>query len=375
VLPCLNEAASLAKCIHEARRALEDAGVAGEVIVADNGSSDGSQAIAAACGARVCTIADKGYGSALMGGIAVARGRYVLMADADGTYDLSYVPRFIEKLRQGCDLVMGNRFVGSIEPKAMPFLHRYLGNPVLSGIGRFFFSSPVRDFHCGIRAFRADAYAQMGLRCNGMEFASEMVVKASVLGMRIGEVPAALRRGPPGRSPHLRTWRDGWRHLRFLLLYSPRWLFLVPGAVLMAAGLGTMCALLPGPFHLGTAVLDVHTMVYAACAVLLGFQTIAFAAFSHIFAVTQGLLPASRRLEELFRYITLETGLACGAVLAGCGLIGSVYAATKWGRVGFGPLDYELTMRTVIPSATALTLGIQVMFASFFLSLLGIRRN
>jgi len=270
-------------------------------VVADNGSTDGSREIGERMGVRTVLVERTGYGSALMAGISAARGRYILIADADGSYDVSELPRFLEKLRAGYDLVMGNRFLGSIRPKAMPFLHRRLGNPLLSGLGRLFFKSPCHDFHCGMRAFRKDAYERMGLRTTGMEFASEMVVKATLLRLRITEVRATL--SPDGRSrpPHLRTWHDGWRYLRFLLLYSPRWLFLYPGLVLMLAGVLAGGWLLSGPRKVGSVQLDVHTLLYAAMAVLVGFQAVAFAVFTKIFAVSEGLLPRYPRLTAVFR--------------------------------------------------------------------------
>ena len=375
VMPCLNEAETLAVCIARAQRALREAGIAGEVIVADNGSTDGSQEIAERLGARVVPVAERGYGNALMGGIAAAAGRYIIMGDADASYDFGHAPRFLEKLREGADLVMGNRFRGGIQRKAMPPLHRYFGNPALTRIGRLFFHSPVGDFYCGIRGFRKDAYEKMGLRTTGMEFATEMVVKATLLKLKIAEVPTTL--SPDGRSrpPHLRTWRDGWRTLRFFLLYSPRWLFLYPGLWLMLAGMALGLWLLPTSRTVGTVTFDVHTLLYAAIAILLGFQAISFAVFTKLFAISEGLHPPDPVLDRLFRYITLEVGLLVGVMLTVAGLATSVYAVGLWGSVHFGSLDYSHTMRMVIPAALFLTLGVQTIFASFFLSVLGLRRR
>lgn len=375
VMPCLNEAETLETCIVKAQRAMREANIAGEVVVADNGSTDGSVAIAERLGARVVNVRAKGYGNALMGGIAVALGKYVVMGDADDSYDFGHIPRFVEQLRKGSDLVMGNRFRGGIQKDAMPPLHRYFGNPALTRLGRLFFRSPVGDFYCGMRGFRKEAYERMGLRTTGMEFATEMVVKCTLLDMRIAEVPTTL--SPDGRSrpPHLRTWRDGWRTLRFFLLYSPRWLFLYPGMALMLGGSLLGLWLLPAQRTVGSVTFDVHTMVYAAAFVLLGFQAIAFAVFTKLFAISEGLLPPDRTLDKLFQYITLEVGLAVGTLLTIAGLATAVYAVSTWGSQHFGPLDYSHTMRLVIPSALFLTLGAQTIFASFFMSVLGLRRR
>jgi glycosyltransferase involved in cell wall biosynthesis len=375
VMPCLNEAETLGICIEKAQTAMQAAGIAGEIIVADNGSTDGSQAIAESYGARVVRVEQQGYGAALMGGIAAARGKYIVMGDADASYDFGDIPLFVEQLRAGYDLVMGNRFAGGIQAGAMPALHRYLGNPVLTRIGKLFFHSPCKDFHCGLRGFTKSAYTRMGLRTTGMEFASEMVVKATLFQMPICEVPTALKPDGRSRAPHLRTWRDGWRHLRFLLLYSPRWLFLYPGLVLMCIGVLVGGWLLPGPKRIGSAVLDVHTLLYAAIAVLLGFQSIAFAVFTKIFAISEGLHPPDTGLNGMFRYITLEVGLVAGAALSILGLGISAYAVHIWSAVGFGPLDISHTLRLVIPAALCLTVGVQTIFSSFFLSILGLRHK
>ena len=375
VMPCLNEAETLEICIVKAQRALEEANIAGEIVIADNGSTDGSIEIAERLGTRVVNVRAKGYGNALMGGIAVATGKYVVMGDADDSYDFGHIPRFVEQLRSGADLVMGNRFHGGIQKDAMPPLHRYLGNPALTKLGRLFFRSPVGDFYCGMRGFRKDAYERMGLRTTGMEFATEMVVKATLLDLRIAEVPTTLSPDGRSRAPHLRTWRDGWRTLRFFLLYSPRWLFFYPGIVLMLVGAVLGLWLLPAPRTVGGVTFDVHTLVYAAAFVLLGFQAIAFACFTKIFAIAEGLHPPDAALDKLFRYITLEVGIAVGAVLTIAGLATSIYAVSNWGAQHFGLLDYSHTMRIVIPGALLLTLGVQTIFASFFMSVLGLRRR
>ncbi|HEV2132788.1 MAG TPA: glycosyltransferase family 2 protein [Terracidiphilus sp.] len=375
VMPCLNERLTVGSCVRSAVESLRAAGIAGEVIVADNGSTDGSQEIAAAAGARVVPVEAKGYGNALIGGIVAARGAYVLMADADSSYDFEHIPRFVEQLRTGQDLVMGNRFRGGIERGAMPPLHRYLGNPVLTGLGRLFFKSPCGDFHCGMRAFRRDSFLKMDIRSTGMEFASEMVVKASLLGMKVSEAPTTLKPDGRDRRPHLRTWRDGWRHLRFLLMYSPRWLFLYPGMALILAGAAASAWLLPGPRVVGGIEFDIHTLLYAFVAVLLGFQLVAFAVFTKVFAISEGLLPEDPRMARIFRYVKLETGLVAGGLLMLLGIAGSILAVAGWAKLGFGNLDPQHMLRVVMPSVFALTLGVQISFSSFFLSILGLRRR
>jgi glycosyltransferase involved in cell wall biosynthesis len=375
VMPCLNEAGTLQTCIEKASRSLRECNIVGEIIVADNGSTDGSASIAARMGARVVRVEPRGYGSALMGGIAAARGKYIIMGDADDTYDFSNLGPLIGKLREGYDLVMGNRFKGGIKPGAMPPLHRYLGNPLLTGIGRLLFRSECGDFHCGLRGFNKAAIMKLDLRTSGMEFASEMVVKASLRKMRVTEVPTVLSPGGRTRPSHLRTWRDGWRHLRFLLLYSPRWLFLYPGAFLMALGLAIGLWLVPGPRVVGRVTFDVHTLLYAAIAVLIGFQAIIFAVFTKIFAISEGFLPEDPRLNRVFRFVTLEVGLVVGAALLLLGLAGSIYAFGAWGAGSFGPLEPSRTLRIIIPAITLLTLGCQVILSSFFLSILGLRRR
>lgn len=375
IMPCLNEAETVEVCLRKAQAAIQKHRLSAEVIVADNGSTDGSQQIAERCGARVVSVPDRGYGNALRSGIDAARGRLIVIGDADDSYDFSEIFPFVEKLREGYDLAMGTRLKGNILPGAMPWLNRWVGNPLLTAIGRLFFACPVSDFHCGLRAFSKEAYRRMQLVTTGMEFASEMVVKASFNGMRIAEVPITFYKDGRSRPPHLRRWRDGWRHLRFMLLYSPRWLFLYPGAALMVLGLIAGLWLLPGPRVLGGVTLDVHTLLYAAIVVVIGFQAIAFAVYTKVFAISEGLLPEDPRLNKAFRYITLEVGLAVGAVLLVGGFVGSLYAVGAWGVRGFGPLDPSRALRIVIPSATALALGCQIILSSFFLSVLGLKRQ
>jgi len=371
-MPCLNEAETLARCIQAAQQALEDGGFAGEVIVADNGSTDGSVAIAKELGARVVEVARRGYGNALIGGIQAAEGAFVIMGDADESYDFAAIGPFVERLRGGDDLVVGNRFLGGIRPGAMPWSHRWLGNPVLTRIGRLFFHAPVGDMHCGLRGFRKDAVERMHLRAAGMEFASEMVIKASLKGMRISEVPVVLRRDGRSRPPHLRTWRDGWRHLRFMLLFSPRWLFLYPGAAIFAFGFVLSALLLPGPLRVAGVRLDIHTLLVAGFLCLLGYQLVLFAVFTKIFAIRVGFHPPHPVLKRLFQYVTLEVGLLVGALMSLAGVVALIAAVISWQSAGFGNLDPSLTMREVIPAVVLLALGTQTVFASFFLSILSI---
>ncbi|MDQ2840815.1 MAG: glycosyltransferase family 2 protein [Acidobacteriota bacterium] len=375
VMPCLNEAETLAGCIQNAFRAISDAGVNGEVIVADNGSTDDSPLIAVREGARVVPVPVKGYGAALMGGIEAARGTYILMADADASYNLSHLTRFLAPLKSGADLVMGNRFKGGIEPGAMPLLHRYLGNPVLSMLGRLLFGAPVNDFHCGIRAFSKSAIQRLNLRTVGMEFASEMVVKASLMGLAIAEVPTTLTPDGRSRPPHLRTWRDGWRHLRFLLLYSPRWLFLYPGAVLSLLGLAATIWLLPGQRSIGSLHFDVGTLAYALASILIGLHTCVFAVSAKIFGILEGLLPSDPDFERWFKFVTLETGLSVGLLAFALGFGNAVFSLWKWEQAGFGPLTPSTSIRLSLPAAGAMMVGAEVILTSFFLSLLGMRRR
>ena len=374
LMPCLNEAETLATCIQKALAYLAQSGVSGEVLIADNGSSDGSQAIARGLGARVIDVPEKGYGAALIAGIAGARGRFVIMGDSDDSYDFSALDPFIAKLRDGFDLVMGNRFKGGIAPGAMPPLHRYLGNPVLSTIGRVFFGGPIRDFHCGLRGFSRVAIAALDLRAPGMEFASEMVVKATMRGLRITEVPTTL--SPDGRSrpPHLRSWRDGWRHLRFLLIFCPRWLFFYPGALLFALGAITMAVLLPGPVMLGFVTLDVHTLLYASGAVVMGFQAMQFWVFARLYGALTGLLPEPPGLTQTLSRFGLEAALVVAALLLLLGFGLGFFALAQWGAEDFGALSGGKVMRLAIASVTAMLLALQLAFGAFFLALLGMMR-
>ncbi len=373
VMPCLNEAETLAVCIRKARSFLEAGGIDGEIVVADNGSLDGSREIAVAAGARVVEVAEKGYGSALMGGIEAAQGEYVVMGDADDSYDFSNLGGFLAALDEGCELVMGNRFKGGIMPGAMPFLHRYLGNPVLSGIARLFFKSDIGDFHCGLRAFRRDAILSLGLQTTGMEFASEMVVKATMKGLRITEVPTVLYPDGRTRPPHLRTWSDGWRHLRFLLLYSPRWLFFYPGMFLTMIGILLSSFLLGGPRQVGGITFDINTLVYASFLILLGVQALFFSLFTYTFGVNAGLRLPDRMTDLLFQRITLERGILLSLGMVILGIASSAGALFYWSRNFFGDIDPEFSMRLVIPGAVLFTLGVQTFFASFFLSILNTR--
>jgi len=375
VLPCLDEAETLATCITKAQRAMKELAVDGEVIVADNGSADGSQEIARRLGARVIDVPVQGYGSALLSGISAARSEFVVIADADDSYDLSRLEPFVDALRGGAELVMGNRFLGGIEPGAMPTLNRYVGNPILTRLGRLLFRSPSGDFHCGMRAFRRSSILSLGLRTAGMEFASEMVVRATLAELQIVEVPVTLSPDGRTRAPHLRPWRDGWRHLRFLFLYSPRWLFFYPGIALMLVGLALGIALLPGSLHIGSVGLDVNAFVYCAVAVIVGFQAVLFSVLARAFAVGAGLLPPSRNTERIFRIVTLEVGLAVGALLLLAGIGLSIYTVLFWSGRSFGALSTSSTIRLVVPAAMLMILGLETVLASFFLSILGINRR
>jgi hypothetical protein len=373
-MPCLNEAETVAVCVRKALRAFAEGGLSGEVVVADNGSCDGSQELARAAGARVVDVRERGYGSALRGGIEAARGRFVIMGDADDSYDFSQLLPFVQKLREGWDLVMGNRFRGGVERGAMPWKNRWIGNPALSGLGRLFFHAPVGDFHCGLRGFSVDAFRRMGLRTTGMEFASEMVIKAHLKGMRITEVPIHLYPDGRSRPPHLHPWRDGWRHLRFMLLFSPRWLFLVPGLLLLAVGGLASLVLLAGPVMVGAVGFDIHTLLVAAFLCVLGYQLVVFAVFSRIYAVVEGFHPNQPLLDRMMRFARLETGLLAGFLLLLGGALVLALAVWGWRESGFGTLDPRQTMRQLIPAVTLMTLGVQTVFASFFLSLLGLPR-
>lgn len=370
VMPCLNEAETIGVCIDKAQAALQQGGIDGEVIVADNGSTDGSQQIVLDRGARLVPVPERGYGAALIGGFTAARGRYLIMADGDDSYNFAHIPRFLEKLRAGADLVMGNRFQGGIEPGAMPPLHRYLGNPVLSFLGRTIFRADCGDFHCGMRGLSKDAFQRMGLRCTGMEFASEMVVKATLANMRIAETPTTLSPDGRTRAPHLRTWRDGWRHLRFLFLYSPRWLFLYPGVAMMLIGIAATAWLLPAQRVVGSFSLDVDTLVYALGLILIGFQAIVFAVCAKVYGVSHGLLPHRPLVEKAVERFTLEKGLLAGAALTVAGLVAGFYGVHLWRIAGFGELNPDAILRITLPSCCAIVLGVEAIFASCFLSVL-----
>jgi len=375
LMPCLDEAETVATCVRKARGFLERTGIAGEVLVADNGSSDGSQELATRAGARVVPIARRGYGSALLGGIEAARGRFVIMADADDSYDFSQLDGFVDALRAGNTMVIGHRFRGGIRRGAMPFLHRYLGNPVLSFAGRLFFSARIGDFHCGLRGVERAALLRLGLRAPGMEFASEMIVKATLARWRIAEVPTML--SPDGRSrpPHLRSWRDGWRHLRFLLMMSPRWLMLYPGAFLIAAGTAAEVAILRGPVIIDGVGFDIHTMLYAAGATILGVQLLLFSLVARTVGVLKNLLPVTPALERFLRVFTLERGILAGATLGLCGFALALVSVVSWAHARLTALDPVTMMRVAIPSVTLMLAGAEIVFASFLLGFIDVRAN
>ena len=370
VMHCLNEAQTIGTCIEKARSFVDKSGILAEVIVADNGSTDGSVEIAVRQGAIVEYVARPGYGAALNGGIERARGRYVIFADADDSYDFSDLMPLVDKLREGHDLVIGDRFGGQIEEGAMPPMHRYVGNPILSGIGRFLYKSPVQDFHCGLRGLRREIYPQLQLKSDGMEFASEMIVKATMLGMRIAEVPITLYPDGRDRAPHLRTWRDGWRHLRLMVIHSPRWLFFYPGLLTFLLGLFIVGWLFPGPRTVGAVTLDVHTMLYGAIMIIVGLQGVSFALFASQFTANANLLPRDDGLMRLLGTITVERGVLLGLILFAVGLSGTLYAVLVWGDAGYGDLLPTQMMRLAIPSVTALACGAQVVFISFFMGVL-----
>ena len=374
-MPCLNEAETLETCIVQAKAFLKNNDIEGEVVIADNGSTDGSQDIALRNGARVVNVPERGYGAALRAGIADARGQFVAMGDADDSYDFGTLGPFIDSLRQGNELVMGNRFAGGIDPGAMPWLHKYIGNPVLSFIGRLFFRVPIRDFHCGLRAFRKKSILGLNLRTTGMEFASEMVVKASLWNLKIDEQPTTLRKDGRSRPPHLRSFHDGWRHLRFLLLHSPRWLFLYPGLVLLLIG-GVMTGLLiNGPVALFGLGLDVGSMLYTAAIAVLGVQLILFAVLAKIYAVAEGFLPTSPRFEQINSRISFESGIVLGVVILLAGIIASIASLLRWRDSDWGSLEPTQTVRTVIPAVLGLIVGGQVLLAGLFSSFLRIRKQ
>ncbi|WP_040278861.1 glycosyltransferase family 2 protein [Psychroserpens damuponensis] len=374
VMPCLNEEETLAICITKAQGFLSSNNISGEIIIADNGSTDSSIAIANSLNATVIHVKEKGYGNALKGGITAAQGKYIIMADADDSYDFEQLMPFLEKLREGFDLVMGNRFKGGIKKGAMPFLHRYLGNPVLSFIGRLFFKIKIGDFHCGLRGFSKEAFKTMKLKTTGMEFASEMIVKSKLNNLSITEVPTVLHKDGRTRPPHLNTWPDGWRHLRFLTLYSPKWLFLYPSLLLMILGVITSIALIIKPLSFGNITLDVHTLLYTASMILIGFQFFVFYALTKVFAVENELLPKSNRYQNLFKYISLEKGLVFGFLFVLIGIILSVKGVSDWNMANFGKLNPSHTLRIIIPAIFTMLLGIQVILFSLFFSILGLKK-
>lgn len=378
VMPCLNEEESLEACIQEAMAAIETSGTTGEVVIADNGSTDNSIKIALKAGARVVNVADKGYGSALQGGIKEAKGKFILMGDADGSYNFGELPGFLKLLRDGHDLVMGCRLPkggGIIEKGAMPWKHRWIGNPVLSGLGKLFFASQVIDFHCGLRAFRKDAVLGLDLRTPGMEFASEMVIKAQLQGLRIGQLPITLRCDSRSCPPHLRSFRDGWRHLRFMLLYSPKWLFVVPGALLFLIGLIGSIILLPRPLTVfGGITLDLNTLLVSSTSMLVGFQIFFFGIFTKAYAVSNGLLPGKDYWLKLINGKSVEIGIIIGfiIILAGTATLG--YALMEWKTANFGHISYQESLRKVIPAVICIGLGIQTVVSGFALAILGLKR-
>lgn len=373
VMPCLNEAETLAICIDKAQGYLARSGVVGEIVIADNGSTDGSQEIAIAHGARVVQVSAKGYGNALMGGIVDARGTYVIMGDADDSYDFSQLDGFVERLRAGDELVMGNRFRGGIEPGAMPPLHKYLGNPVLSTIGRLLFRSDIKDFHCGLRGFRRDSILKLGLITTGMEFASEVVVKSTLTGLRVSEVPTTLAKDGRSRPPHLRSWYDGWRHLRFLLLFSPRWLFLIPGTIAVVLGLGGALVLTVGPVTVGEIGFGVASQLYLAALAVVGYQAVLFAILTKLYARHEGFyLPRSRTFDRFAEKATLERGAIVGVLLFVAGLGVAAVQLAAWASTGFGPQDVGDTIRLAIPAVLLMMLGFQTGMSAMFLGILSI---
>jgi glycosyltransferase involved in cell wall biosynthesis len=378
VIPCLNEAETLSTCIKKAQQAFREHDIAGEIIVADNGSTDRSQAIASEMGAHLVHVEAKGYGSALMGGITAAKGKYVIMGDADDSYDFLEIPKFVAKLRQGFDLVQGCRLPaggGRVLPGAMPLSHRWCGNPLFTLIARRWFKAPIHDVYCGLRGFTKELYDRLDQRCTGMEFATEMIIKSSMYGRRIAEVPITLH--PDGRKTipsHLRTFRDGWRTLRFFLMYSPRWLFLIPGVFLIVLGLIGYAVAMPG-MTISGVTFDAHTLLFASLAILVGYQAILFAIFAKTFAISEGLHPEDQRMSQFFKIMNLERGLLLGSAATVIGIVLLLSAINQWRLTGFGNLDYRYTMRWVIPGSTLTAVGVQTILSSFFVSILGMRRK
>ena len=376
-MPCLNEAETLARCIEKAKLGIQKSGVRGEIVIADNGSTDGSQAIAEKSGARLVPVKEKGYGSALIGGVRAASGEWIIMGDADDSYDFSDLNGFVKKFREGFELVMGCRLPvggGTISPGAMPWKNRWIGNPILSFIGRLFFKCPAHDFHAGLRGFTKTAFEKMELQTTGMEFASEMVIKSTLKGLKISEVPITLHKDGRSRPPHLKPWRDGWRHLRFMLLFSPRWLFLVPGLLLSALGFIFAARLSIGNFQIGSVQFNVGTLVVACMTVIVGFQLVAFAFFTKVFAIAEGLLPDDPKLTRVFKVFTLEKGLVFGLLV----LLGGIFLLAQsvwiWRQANYGILpSTEENLRRLIPAVTLVVLGVQIIFSSFFMSTLGLK--
>ncbi len=378
VIPCLNEADTLAQCIARAQETIAGAGIAGEIVVADNGSSDASPDVAARAGVRVISVDERGYGAALIGGINAARGTYIIMGDADASYDFAEITKFLERLRAGDDLVQGCRLPsggGTVRPNAMRFLHRVWGNPMFSLLGRWWFKVPIHDIHCGLRGFRRDFWFTLNQQCTGMEFASEMLIKAALKSGRIGEVPITLY--PDGRvehRSHLRTFRDGWRHLRFYLLFSPRWLFLAPGLTLVTLGLFGYVLAYPR-LSIGRATFDVNTLLFGSLGLILGYQSILFGLLTRVFATVEGLMPEDARLARLYRVLNLERGIGLGLVAAIGGFAFLAVAVGVWIDADFGRLDYAQVMRIVIPGVTLAALGVQTILSSFFFSIVGLARR
>jgi glycosyltransferase involved in cell wall biosynthesis len=372
LMPCLNEAETIGICISKAKNYLEQKRINGEILIADNGSTDGSTEIANNLGARVVEIKERGYGAALIGGIDAARGTYVIMGDADDSYDFENLDEFVDNLRKGYDLVMGNRFRGGVKPGAMPFLHQYLGNPILSFLGRTFFRNSIGDYHCGLRGFNKISIQKIDLKTTGMEFATEMVVKAAINHLKIIEVPTTLSPDGRTRKPHLRTWRDGWRHLRFMLMYAPNWLFLYPGILLMAICLVIGIRLLTGPIFVGGIGLDVHTLVVSQLGFIIGYQAVNYYVFSKIIAIKQGLIPDDDKVKHLFSIFNLERGLLIGFLLFIIGLVMFVLMIVNWGASSFGSINVEDGMRIIIPSSLFIAIGIQTILSSFLLSQIGL---
>jgi glycosyltransferase involved in cell wall biosynthesis len=376
LMPCLNEAETLARCIEKAKLGIQRAGVRGEILIADNGSTDGSQTIAEKSGARVVNVKEKGYGSALIGGICAASGEWILMGDADDSYDFSDITGFVKKFQAGDELIMGCRLPGgggTISPGAMPWKNRWIGNPILSFIGRLFFKCPAHDFHAGLRGFTKTTFDALDLQTTGMEFASEMVIKATLKKLKITEVPITLHKDGRSRPPHLKPWRDGWRHLRFMLLFSPRWLFLVPGIFLSLLGIVFAARLSLGDFQIGKVQLNVGTLAVACMTIIVGFQLVAFAFFTKVFAIAEGLLPDDPKLSRMFKIFTLEKGIVFGLLVLIAGIILLTHSVWIWRLNNYGLLDPSENLRRLIPAATLIVLGIQTIFSSFFMSALGLK--